>query len=1014
MTALQDILVLHHFICREFGYADMDAMLDRLRDAPPTSTASGESEYARALYLHPERAKISPEALTEYDVNIAAHSRRLRMTIEHGRGWKPHQYLALLFTEHYLCRYFSDSYTLCADLNKAKFRNRATRNMPDYTIDDLRTVALQSATGSGKTLIMHASILQYRHWLSRSGQQLNNIILVTPNEQMSRQHGRDLQESGISARLFSNETGPDLLAPVEIIDLNKLAEKKGIKRVAVRDFGENNLVLVDEGHLGASGKVWRQRREELARGGFTFEYSATFNQITGNDGMLRDAYGKCLLFDYAYCEFYKDGYGKDYSISNLPGGAEDENSHMYLLGCLLTFYQQCCIWRDKNARWTAFNLAKPLWVFLGKTVTGTSKADKETKSDVISIIIFLGWFLANKKEASPMLRRLLENQSGLTDELGNDFFADRFSKISHSRSNNLYTDVCETLFHGQGQLHVVYLAGGGGELHLHSADNMPFGVVNVGDSTALYKMLAGMAHPDFHVERDLGFMKTLFSDVDRADSTVNIVIGARRFIAGWNSWRVSTMGLMHVGIREGPEIIQMFGRGVRLKGLNMSLKRHRKSDAELPEDSEELAELETLHIFGLRANYMRTFRDLLQKERISVEQIHLPVTWNFARKTGLKLIRVKSGQKYVHSEKRPTLPPPGPDSPSVKMDLYSKLQAVASGNAVVDDEKEKVRFEFTPHHVAFFDKTRIHDSLVTRKLRMGWHNLAIPLETVDQLLTDNTWYDLYAPPEKTDVQHFSDVRVLEDVALDLLTEYASQFWRRQRRRWEHERIDVVALDENDPNNIREYRLSLDARKKELIDDLRALRKDIDHHLPGDLGLNVIRTKVHAYDPLLHARKDCMVTVQPVPLNDGERRVVQNLEYLARLSDDCLQGRELFLIRNRTRGRGVSFFDDCGYYPDFILWLKDDDSQHVVFLDPKGLGYYGPENREKVKLHTGIKDIERSIHERDPNLHLHAYILSVTPPEKTSEQRDPKEWEQDGVYFLQDPDCLRRMITHILG
>ena len=1014
MTTLQDILVLHHFICREFGYDDMDAMLDRLRDVPPTFTTSGESEYAQALYLHPERTRISPETLAEYDANITAHSRRLRMTTEHGRGWKPHQYLALLFTEHYLYRYFVDLDALCADLNEAKASNRATRNMSDYAINDLRTVALQSATGSGKTLIMHASILQYRHWLNRSGQQLNNIILLTPNEQMSRQHNRDFRESRISARLFSNEAGPDLFAPVEIIDLNKLAEKKGIKRVAVRDFGENNLVLVDEGHLGASGTVWRERREELARGGFTFEYSATFNQITGNDGTLRKAYGKCLLFDYAYCEFYKDGYGKDYSISNLPGGAEDENSHMYLLGCLLTFYQQCCIWRDKNARWTAFNLTKPLWVFLGKTVIGTSEAVKETKSDVISILTFLGWFLANKKDASLMLKHLMENKSGLIDELGNDFFADRFSKINHSHSNNIYTDICEALFHGQGQLHVVYLAGGGGELHLRSANNIPFGVVNVGDSAALHKMLTKIAHPDFHIERDPGFVKTLFSSVDRADSTVNIVIGARRFIAGWNSWRVSTMGLMHVGVREGPEIIQMFGRGVRLKGWNMSLKRHRKSGAELPEDSEELSELETLHIFGLRANYMRTFRDLLQKERISVEQIRLPVTWNFAKKTDLKLIRIKDGQKYAYSETRPTLPPPGPESLIVTMDLYSRLQAVASGDAMADDKIEKVRFEFTPHHVAFFDKTRIHDSLLARKLRMGWHNLIIPPETVDQLLADKTWYKLYAPPEKTDIQHFNDFKILEDVIIDLLTEYASQFWRRQRRRWEHERIDVVTLDEDDPNNIGEYRLSLDAREEKFINDLRALKKDLDHHLPRDLKFAVIRTEVHAYEPLLHAAKNCMVTVQPVSLNDGEKKVVQDLESLAKHGDNCLQNKELFLIRNRTRGRGVSFFDDCGYYPDFILWLKDDSSQHVVFLDPKGLGYYGDEKRKKVELHTEIKDIEERIHKLDPNLHLHAYILSVTPPEKISEQREQKEWEQDGVYFLKDTDYLQRMITHVLG
>ena len=121
---------------------------------------------------------------------------------------------------------------------------------------------------------------------------------------------------------------------------------------------------------------------------------------------------------------------------------------------------------------------------------------------------------------------------------------------------------------------MVYLTAGEGELHLRSGDNPPFGVVNVGDSAKLYALLAENANPDFDVEREMGFAERLFHGVDRPDSPVNVVIGARRFIAGWNSWRVSVMGLMHVGRGEGPEIIQMFGRGVRLKGWKMSLKRH--------------------------------------------------------------------------------------------------------------------------------------------------------------------------------------------------------------------------------------------------------------------------------------------------------------------------------------------------------------------------------------------------------------------------------------------------------
>ena len=284
-------------------------------------------------------------------------------------------------------------------------------------------------------------------------------------------------------------------------------------------------------------------------GGFTFEYSATFNQIAGKSTDLLNAYGKCLLFDYTYRRFHADGYGKDYAILNLPGGEQDENSKIYLLGCLLTFYQQYRIWRDKGALWKAFNPAKPLWVFLGKTVTGTSKADQETRSDVISILKFLGWVLAHGEDVRSMIQRLLARESGLLDNTGNDYFSDRFFYLP--KGEDLYADLCETLFHGAGRLHVVYLTAGAGELHLRTADNDPFGVVNVGDSAKLYKLLTDSPNPDFDVDRELGFAARLFADVDRQDSTVNIVIGARRFIAGWNSWRVSTMGLMHVGVNEG-------------------------------------------------------------------------------------------------------------------------------------------------------------------------------------------------------------------------------------------------------------------------------------------------------------------------------------------------------------------------------------------------------------------------------------------------------------------------------
>ena len=1018
MKALQNRLVLHRFICREFGYDDMRTMLDRLRDVPAGFDAGGESKYVRALYL-PPTATVRSEELAKYDANVARHSLKLRMTAEQGRAWKPYQYLALLFTERYLHRYFHDPEALCADLNKARSAHRLTRDVPDYTLDDLRTIAFQSATGSGKTLIMHAHILQYRHYLAASGGRLNNVVLLTPNEQMSMQHEKELRASGLPARLFSAEAGADLFPHVEIIDLNKLAEKKGIKRIAVGDFGDSNLVLVDEGHLGASGKVWRERRKELSRGGFTFEYSATFNQIAGKDDVLRDAYGKCLLFDYAYRWFHEDGYGKDYVISNLPQGMEDVNRDVYLLGCLLTFYQQCRIWQDKASVWTDFNVTRPLWVFLGKTVTGSGKADKETQSDVVSILKFLAWVLADGDTASAMIGKLLSRQSGLTDESGRDYFRDRFTYLSEHvsahKDDDLYTDLCATLFHGLGQLHVVYLTAGEGELHLHAGDGPAFGVVNVGDSAALYKLLTEQANPHVVVSREAGFAERLFADVDRRDSPVNIVIGARRFIAGWNSWRVATMGLMHVGVGEGPEIIQMFGRGVRLKGWNMSLKRHQKSGAELPTGSAELAHLETLNIFGLRANYMQTFRDLLEKEGVRVERetVPLPVTWNFARNTDLKLIRLKEDVKYARSVERPVLPNPGAGQP-VTLDLYSRLQSVASSDVVAEQSAPKVRVTLPPGQVAFFDRTRLYDKLLNRKQQRGWHNLTIERDTVERLLECEDWYELSMPQERLSVSGFRQIAELEDVALDLITEYVDQFWRRQRRQWEHDKIEVVTLNEDDPNNIRAYELSVDATENVLIEDVHELALNVRAGDFRNLNVSVIMTQAHAYKPLLYAGPDSKVTIQPVPLDVNERTVVEKLATLAEHRDPCLHGKELFLIRNLTRGRGVSFFDDYAYYPDFIIWLKDETCQHVIFLDPKGLSRYGSREQQKVSLHQEIKKTETQIRTSDPDVHLHAYVLSVTPPNLIDGAvRSRDAWKQRGVYFLDEGDCLKQMIAHVL-
>lgn len=82
--------------------------------------------------------------------------------------WKYYQWLSLLFVELYLDQYFGDKEKLLQELND--FVNRFNTKWPNYRDignfeeEDLNKLSLQSATGSGKTLLMHVNLLQYHHY----------------------------------------------------------------------------------------------------------------------------------------------------------------------------------------------------------------------------------------------------------------------------------------------------------------------------------------------------------------------------------------------------------------------------------------------------------------------------------------------------------------------------------------------------------------------------------------------------------------------------------------------------------------------------------------------------------------------------------------------------------------------------------------------------------------------------------------------------------------------------------
>ena len=242
----------------------------------------------------------------------------------------------------------------------------------------------------------------------------------------------------------------------------------------------------------------------------------------------------------------------------------------------------------------------------------------------------------------------------------------------------------------------------------------------------------------------------------------------------------------------------------------------------------------------------------------------MPVTWNLGKKSNLKLIRIQGDRKFERSEERPILPNPDETGrPFVTLDLFSHLQSMASGEAPAGPAQQKNSVKLKPQHTAFFDTTRVYDHLLRRKQQNGWHNLVVRPETVQRLLQDTGWYNLYMPPERLALPDFRSLKQLEDVAVDLISEYTNHFWRRQRRKWESNNFEVVTLEQDDPNNLKAYELSVDAMQSRLVDDLHELAANVREDDWHRLKLGVILAGAHAYQPLLYAGKGCPVTVRPV-------------------------------------------------------------------------------------------------------------------------------------------------------
>jgi hypothetical protein len=281
----------------------MQLLAKQLRDCKEGLADDNLHYFYQQLKTHWQpTATLNLDALLGYEQNIVAHTLWLNEGRDRPIEWKYYQWLSLLFAEIYLHQYFTDREHLLEQLNdyvrhfNEYWQTREfNTGISEYSLEELNKLCLQNATGSGKTLVMHINYRQFAHYATEAGKHdlVTRTLLITPNEGLSSQHEQELKQSGIEVSrlvLDNNDIGSTVdmyasgyghLSRVDFIEITKLGEKEGPNTIATRNLGDQNLILVDEGHRGmgkSEEEGWMKQRERLVEKGFAFEYSATFKE----------------------------------------------------------------------------------------------------------------------------------------------------------------------------------------------------------------------------------------------------------------------------------------------------------------------------------------------------------------------------------------------------------------------------------------------------------------------------------------------------------------------------------------------------------------------------------------------------------------------------------------------------------------------------------------------------------------------------------------------------------------
>jgi hypothetical protein len=381
---------------------------------------------------------------------------------------------------------------------------------------------------------------------------------------------------------------------------------------------------------------------------------------------------------------------------------------------------------------------------------------------------------------------------------------------------------------------------------------------------------------------------------------------------------------------------------------------------------------------------MGSFREYLEKEGVEtagVVELALPIQQNEAfLNRGLLVPRPPEGRDFA-MEVGFMLEPD--EAAVAHADVSTRVEAVASGVGGITSGAASAGLEqAVPAEVlCLLDWETVYLDLMAYKEEKAYSSLVLRRNDPRQIMEhDPRLYRLTADTGVFAPSSFTSVTRCGAAVTAVLKKYMDRLTRVRRRRWESDVLDLQLLARDDAN-FQDYAVTISKAERELIAAVGILLADAEHLYSQEAGdLPRIHFDRHLYQPLLVEQGE-RVRSSPPALNKTERLFVEDLRacFLERRGGQ-LADTELFLLRNLTKGHGIGFFEDEGFYPDFILWLKPAAGQRVIFVEPHGMIHEKRyEHDGKARLYERLPGLSHAMCGRRAlsGVELDSYIVSST-------------------------------------